>query len=120
MRSVSSSSASTFAISVLPTPACPSTRRRAATEDPGRTAVTVLVVLASLAGLIAETVLVRQPRVNAPREEAELIALCLATVVVSWTLTHSAFTLRYAHLYYREDSEGVGGAEFPGGAPPTY
>jgi uncharacterized membrane protein len=98
----------------------PATRKRAATEDPGRTAVTVLVVLASLAGLVAVTVLVRQPRVTAPREEAELIALCLATVVVSWTLTHSAFTLRYAHLYYREDSEGVGGAEFPGRSPPSY
>jgi uncharacterized membrane protein len=41
-------------------------------------------------------------------------------VVVSWTLTHTALTLRYAHLYYREDDEGVGGAEFPGGAPPSY
>jgi len=98
----------------------PATKKRAAAEDPGRTAVTVLVILASLAGLVAVTVLVRRPGITAPRQEAELIALCLATVVVSWTLTHSAFTLRYAHLYYREDAEGVGGAEFPGRAPPSY
>jgi uncharacterized membrane protein len=96
------------------------TRERAAAEDPGRTAVTVLVILASLAGLLAVTVLVRRPGANAPKEEAELIALSLATVAVSWTLTHSAFTLRYAHLYYREDDEGVGGAAFPGRAPPSY
>src|SRR5438067_1304531 len=86
---------------IITTCDAPATKQRAAAEDPGRAAVTVLVILASLAGLVAVTVLVRRPAVNAPREEAELIALCLVTVVVSWTLTHSAFTLRYAHLYYR-------------------
>lgn len=96
------------------------TRQRAAAEDPGRTAVTVLVLLASLAGVLAVTVLVRKPEAIAPREQMELVALCLLTVVVSWTLTHTAFTLRYAHLYYREDEEGVGGAEFPGGGKPSY
>jgi len=96
------------------------TRHRAAAEDPGRTAVTVLVLLASLAGVLAVTVLVRKPEAIAPREQVELVALCLLTVLVSWTLTHTAFTLRYAHLYYREDDEGVGGAEFPGGGKPSY
>ena len=112
----------TVMVSIAAIASCdaPATKKRAAAEDPGRTAVTVLVILASLAGLVAVTVLVRRPGITAPRQEAELIALCLATVVVSWTLTHSAFTLRYAHLYYREDAEGVGGAEFPGRAPPSY
>ncbi len=41
-------------------------------------------------------------------------------MALSWALTHTAFTLRYAHLYYREDAEGVGGVEFPGGARPSY
>jgi uncharacterized membrane protein len=96
------------------------TAHRAAAEDPGRTAVTVLVIFASLAGLVAVTVLVGQPEAIAPREQLELVGLCLATALVSWTLTHTAFTLRYAHLYYRGGDEGVGGAEFPGGARPGY
>jgi uncharacterized membrane protein len=96
------------------------TAHRAAAEDPGRTAVTVLVVLASLAGLMAVTVLVRRPAAIAPREQAELVALCLATAIVSWTLTHTGFTLRYAHLYYRGGKDATGGADFPGGAPPSY
>ena len=96
------------------------TGERAAREDPGRTAVTVLVILASLAGVLAVTVLVRKPEAIAPTQELELVAFCLLTVMVSWTLTHTAFTLRYAHLYYREDTEGVGGVEFAGGTPPTY
>jgi uncharacterized membrane protein len=105
---------------IIGTSDAPATGQRAAREDPGRTAVTVLVILASLAGILAVTVLVRQPEAIAPRQEAELVAVCLLTVIVSWTLTHTAFTLRYAHLYYREDEEGVGGAEFPGGAKPSY
>jgi uncharacterized membrane protein len=105
---------------IIGTADAPATDHRAAAEDPGRTAVTALVILASMAGVLAVTILVRQPQAAAPRQEAELVALCLLTVMVSWTLTHTAFTLRYAHLYYRDDSEGVGGAEFPGGAKPNY
>ena len=40
--------------------------------------------------------------------------------MVSWTLTHTAFTLRYAHLYYGHHDQGGGGAEFPGGERPSY
>ena len=105
---------------IIGTADAPATGQRAAAEDPGRSAVTVLVLLSSLAGVLAVTVLVGKPEAIAPKEQIELVALCLSTVVVSWTLTHTAFTLRYAHLYYREDDEGVGGAEFPGGAPPSY
>jgi uncharacterized membrane protein len=96
------------------------TGHRAAEEDPGRTVVTVLVILASLAGLVAVTVLVRQPAAIAPKEQLELVCLCLATAMVSWTLTHTTFTLRYAHLYYRHGGEGGGGTEFPGGGRPSY
>jgi uncharacterized membrane protein len=96
------------------------TGKRAGADDPGRGAVYALVLFTSAASLLAAVFLQRQASVVAPRSEAFLAALCLATVALSWTLTHTAFTVRYAHLYYREDEEGVGGAEFPGGAPPTY
>ena len=97
-----------------------STQRRAAAEDPGRTAVYALVLIASTASLLAASVLVQRAKTGAPGERALLIVLCLATVALSWSLTHTAFTLRYAHLYYREDDEGVGGVEFPGGGAPSY
>src|SRR5205085_264873 len=45
---------------------------------------------------------------------------CLLTVALSWAITHTSYTLRYAHLYYREDTEGVGGVELPGGGQPSY
>ena len=95
------------------------TARRAAAEDPGRTSVYVIVVLTSSASILAATVLVSRARDSHPNVIL-LLVLCLATVIVSWTLTHTAFTLRYAHLFYREDDEGVGGIEFPGGENPCY
>ena len=96
------------------------TGKRAATGDPGRTLVYALVLLTSAISLGAAVVLQRQASVVAPRSEALLAILCVGTVALSWTLTHTAFTLRYAHLYYREDAEGIGGVEFPGGGMPTY
>jgi uncharacterized membrane protein len=97
------------------------TRARAGAEDPGRTAVYVIVLLTSFVSLFAATILARKAHVIAGEGERDVLtALCLITVALSWTLTHTSFTLRYAHLYYREDREGIGGIELPGGAPPSY
>ena len=35
----------------------------------------------------------------------------MAAVVLAWWLTHTAFTLRYAHLFYRKGGKGL---TFPG------
>jgi uncharacterized membrane protein len=96
------------------------TQRRAAAEDPGRTLVYVIVVLTSAVSLLAATVLVRSARSMPGDTKQVVIALCLATVGLAWAMTHTAFTFRYAHLYYREDAEGVGGVTLPGGEPPVY
>jgi len=96
------------------------TRDRAGAEDPGRTLVYVIVVLTSSVSLLGATLLVRNPHALTPGLAGAAAALCLVTVALAWTMTHVAFTFRYAHLYYREDSEGVGGIDFPGGVPPAY
>jgi uncharacterized membrane protein len=96
------------------------TRARAGAEDPGRTLVYAIVVFGSFVSLLAVTVLVSGVGALAPALRYLPVALCLATAALSWTLTHTAFAFRYAHLYYREDEEGVGGVDFPGKQPPTY
>jgi uncharacterized membrane protein len=82
--------------------------------------VSLFALLASAVSLFAATVLSRQAHAIAPVESRELVALCLGAVVFSWILTHTLLTLRYAHLYYREDGEGIGGVTFAGDASPTY
>jgi len=44
--------------------------------------------------------------------------MSLMAVVCAWLLTNASFTLRYAHLYFRDDGSGEGGLEFPGGEVP--
>lgn len=96
------------------------TRLRAGSEDPGRTLVYVIVVLTSSVSLLAATLLLRNAGTLPVEFGGAVAALCLITVALAWTTTHAAFTFRYAHLYYREDAEGVGGVELPGKDAPTY
>ena len=96
------------------------TRRRAGAEDPGRTLVYVIVVLTSSVSLFAATILVRGIHDLLPGQRVLPVALCLATVAISWSITHTAFAFRYARLYYREDREGIGGIQLPGNQPLAY
>ncbi len=97
-----------------------STRHLAGEEDPGRTLVYAIVILTSTVSLFGATLLVRSAPVSPHSLRDAVVALCLTTVALAWTMTHTAFTLRYAHLYYREDSEGIGGVTIPGDPQPTY
>jgi uncharacterized membrane protein len=102
-----------FALFIITRSDSKETRRRAAAYDPGRSVVWILVLAASTFSLFAATVVLRQRDAVTP----SLRALCVATVAISWLVTHSAFTLRYAHLFYR-DGDHQGGIELPGGEPP--
>jgi uncharacterized membrane protein len=96
------------------------TRDRARADDPGRTLVYVIVVLTSAVSLLAATVLASTAHSLTRDREHAMMLLCLATVSLSWLITHTTFTLRYAHLFYREDSEGIGGVTVPGTDQPTF
>jgi len=94
------------------------TQCRAASSDPGRTMVWLLVLAASSFSLFAGTIVMRHAPKIEPQRSLLLVILCLVAVVAAWSLTHSAYTLRYAHLYYRDDQEAVGGLTFPGDHKP--
>ena len=89
------------------------TARRAAAEDVGRSFVWAAVVLGSTVSIFAATVALRNARSMAPQADRELALLCLLAVVTAWVLCHTTYTLRYAHLYYRDDGD-LGGLGFPG------
>src|SRR5271166_2586497 len=55
----------------------------------------------------------------------EHLLLAAATVVSSWFLMHTVFTMHYAHAYYRDDDNdpntiGSGGLEFPNEKEPDF
>jgi uncharacterized membrane protein len=93
------------------------TRARAASEDPGRVLVLVIVLISSLISL-ALAIYITANAQALPSRAGLLTAFSAFAVLVSWFTIHTSFTLHYAHLYYREDGT-PGGLEFPGGDAPS-
>ena len=102
-------------------PAGPSrTRAWAASTDPGRLVIGGFVILASAFSLLATGFALRGAR-TCPLEGRDLfLGLGLLAVACAWALTHTMYTLRYAHLYYRDGIEREGGLAFPGEGHPAY
>ncbi len=94
------------------------TRRRAAAADPGRTLVYLVVILASLTSIVGAAGVVRANATDPGGGDVLVLVLSVVTVVLSWLLTHTSFTLRYAHLYYRGGPDDEGGLDFPGDEKP--
>lgn len=90
------------------------TELRAGDQDPGGRAVFVIAVLSSLFSLFAATMVLRMMRGQSCG--SHWVVLALVAVALSWLLTHTAYTFRYAHLYYTGESNG--GLCFPGTATP--
>jgi len=93
------------------------TQQRAGAEDPGRTAVFLIAVTSSLFSLFAGVSVLHRARGFSPAESALWSGLAILAVLLAWLLTHTAYTLRYAHLFYRRGAKG--GLTFPGTGNPS-
>jgi uncharacterized membrane protein len=96
----------------------PETTARLATREDPSNAVAELVVLAAGTAQLAAVgfALLRAGRATGSMK-AYLIAVGLLSVVLSWTVVHTVFMLRYARAYY---SVPAGGIQFNESEPPTY
>lgn len=96
-------------------------RRRAVTQDEGRIAILVLVVLSSVAMLAAVGSQLVQARELQGAERLLHIGLAALTIVTSWFFTQVLFALHYAHDFYmaRACSE-PDPLQFPGTDDPLY
>jgi uncharacterized membrane protein len=74
---------------------------------------------ASGASLVAVGFALGLARHESGAERALLVTMAAVTVVVSWTVVNTVFTLRYAHLYYRGAADSI---DFGGDTtrPPDY
>jgi uncharacterized membrane protein len=93
------------------------TARWAAREDPQRTASDVLLVGASAASVVAILVVLSTARGLQGTAQDLAAALGVVSVLLSWLLVQTLFTLRYAELYY---SGTPGGVDFNQQEPPRY
>ena len=94
-----------------------STARLAKREDPSSAVAELVIVGADTAVLVAVGfALVRAGHATGGMK-AYLITLGVLSVVLSWTVVHAVYSLRYARAYY---SEPTGGIAFAESDPPTY
>jgi uncharacterized membrane protein len=98
-------------------------RRSAVLQDAGRSLIFTIVLLASCGSFWVVWVLIGLARGQSGPTYAFYMTLAPLSVVLSWCLVHTLFTLRYAHFYYGAgESHGThhGGLEFPGDHLPDY
>jgi uncharacterized membrane protein len=92
-------------------------RRRAAIHDEGAAALLVLTPAAAIASLAA--IVVELGSTDSAVGWADL-ALGMGTILLSWLFLHIVFALHYAHEYYGERNDQIGGLKFPGQQGPDY
>ncbi len=84
------------------------TRQRAAVDFPGRTTFGLIRLLVSIAGLVAAVWLLRPEAPGTSTIQTALdLVLGIVAIASSWLLLHTAYTMRYAHLYFYVDSDGA-------------
>jgi uncharacterized membrane protein len=93
------------------------TARLALREDPGRPVADALLLVASMASVLAIGLAITAGRASGPETRDLHAALAVASVALSWTAVQTVFTLHYARLYY---SHPAGGIDFNQEAPPRY
>ncbi len=96
-------------------------------QDSSRTLIFLLIVGAAFISLFAIIFLLQNISTETKAELTYHIALSGMSVICSWFLIHTIFTLRYAHLYYscRKEEENLkkvhrGGLDFPNEPEPDY
>ena len=92
------------------------TARLAKTEDPSRALTDLVLVSASVASLLGVGFALAKASSETGMAKAEITALAVLTVALSWLCVHAIFSLRYADLYYAAD----GGINFHDDRAPDY
>lgn len=86
-------------------------------EDPSRAASLVLVLMGAGASLLAVLLLLKASAGTVGGVRTQAILLALSAVALAWTLIHTVFTVRYAHLYHEGSPTARaedGPLDFPG------
>lgn len=93
------------------------TRQLATAEDSSRAAADILLISASVANLVGVGIALLKASGETGTVQAGITAIAVLGVALSWVAVNTVFTLRYAHMYYRDVP---GGIEFNDDDPPTY
>lgn len=94
-------------------------------EDSSRTMIFIIVIGASLVSLFAILFLLKTSKGASPADVTGHVLLVISSVIVSWWLVHTIFSMRYANMYYDTDTDNgeakpMGGLQFPDDEKPDF
>jgi uncharacterized membrane protein len=93
------------------------TAARSRSEDPSRTSADLILIGASIVSLLAVGLVLVRANQSTGFERGMLVSLSVASIILSWAVVHTVFSLRYAELYY---SGEPGGIDFNEDDPPDF
>ena len=89
-------------------------------EDETRGSATALLVGASVASLLGVGFALSLAGRHAGAPRVLLIGVAVLTVMLSWTVINTVYTLHYAHLHYGSTAAGIGFGDSAGQQRPNY
>ena len=89
-------------------------------EDETRGSATALLLGASVASLLGVGLALHLAGRESGSLRVLLIGVAVLTVVVSWTVVNTVYTLRYADLHFSSRDGGIAFGDPDGQEPPTY
>lgn len=92
------------------------TRTLASSEEPSRTSVDVILLLAAVVSLSTVVLVLSKVGGGSGLHLLLRTGLGIVSVVLAWAVVHTVYTLRYARLYYANS----GGMTFNSGQEPSY
>lgn len=101
-------------------------KKIASLQDSNRTLIFLFVLIAALASLFGVIILLGSSQHLTGAALSLHVLLSIAAVISSWSMVHTTFVFRYAHLYYESVAKGkssskyVEGLEFPEEKEPDY
>jgi uncharacterized membrane protein len=96
------------------------TEQLATREDETHGSATVLLVGASVASLLGVGFALGVAARESSAEQALLIGVAVLTVVLSWTVVNTVYTLHYAHMQFASTAAGIGFGDSVGLEQPSY
>jgi uncharacterized membrane protein len=95
-------------------------QRLATREDTTHASSAALLVGASVASLLGVGLALHQAAHESGPLRLVHAGLAVLTVALSWLLTHTVYTLRYAHLHFATSASGIAFSGLPEKEPPSY
>lgn len=96
--------------------------KTACLQDSSRTVIFVFVVVAAIASVFAVAAELGTAKGLGRAYLTGHVVFSILTILTSWALVHTVFTLRYAHIFYGSDDgdEALRGLNFPDQDSPDY